>query len=557
MDKGLLKNKRSIIVMWIVCVMINLKSAFTDYDVDTAYSFAMSYRKILGDDLFGRMREPHQTAAFLTELLTKFYMFLVGDNSGVVLFVNICGVALFAIVAVLLTKVLAKYISSFSANLLGMFFFLLRPKLIQSLEYSNMLVIFSTLLFISMGMFFEKMKEPDSKRSRFGEALYIYLAALFLCLSILSYPSALILYLIVSILIFVFADRKWVNFFRMTGFCAVFGTIYFLYVLNGRAVRSFYEVILAIFNNDTHSGESIYSGMFYWIGIIIALAFFAVSVLLAELFSKSKKETERRETVFLGVLSISFLLMIVIERCVLKICGDYFQMGEWNIHFAFMIIPIGLGIISFRNTDSRERIVFITGMLISGGVCISVILFTNLPLLTVLGYAGLGTVISCIPIVERWNRRSDVLLICLLIMCLFGISSVKISSLNYVREGPMKYMVSSLEQCNKYKLSYQDWQSNVFSDDVVLIPKEVGFDATFYEYTEAGIAAASTISTPFYGEYLMDYWEEYPEKEPTVVAVFAWDGVEELDVPEWLINKIDEEYCLSAEGEFWHFYRKK
>lgn len=556
MKNTLYKEKLNIALMWVICTLVNIKSAFTDYSLDTGYAYAIGYRRLLGDNLFGYMREPHQTSAFFISLLMRLYSVVFPDLTGIVIVTNIISIIVYALVAVLLVKLLVGYVDDDNANILGAVFFVLRPKIIQTFEYSNMMVVFSTLLFIFFSLHCINQRE-NVRKNRILKYMYIYCSALCLCLSILSYPSTIILYIVVIALLFVYADEKWACFLRFTGFCVLFGLLYFLYILDGRSITDFVEILFDIFKNDSHSMVNIYTGVYYWIGIMISVGLLAVSGIVAKLASLSVYRKSYGSTVFNVAFSLTYSVLLLVERYILDRYGDYYQMGSWSVHFSFILLPAVIGFCGVKRLLANERLLYISGLCIGIATIASVCILTNLPLHTVLGYGVLLAIVSCIPIVKCNKNSGRIVAICLLIVCILGTGFPKLTSMNYIRKGPLKYIVAPIEQCNKYKTSYDEWNNNITSEDVVFIPQTFGFDATFYMYTEAGVGAASTISTPYYGELLDRYWEKYPEKEPTVMAVFAWDGVERIDVPEWLVNKIYNEYEISSSEEYWNFYRKR
>ena len=128
---------------------------------------------------------------------------------------------------------------------------------------------------------------------------------------------------------------------------------------------------------------------------------------------------------------------------------------------------------------------------------------------------------------------------------------------NYVRKGPLFGVVTTLEKCNQVKYGIAEWEAKVSEKDQVLIIQEFGLDPIDYLSVKAGIATHSTISTPTYSEKMQEYWQIYPEKEPTVMAVPCWNGQENGAMPSWLREKLDQEYELHDAGTYWNFYFKK
>ncbi|MBP5276228.1 MAG: hypothetical protein J6Z07_05455, partial [Lachnospiraceae bacterium] len=86
------KNKisqRIIIVLWLFSIGTIIKSIFTEYGYDSSYHLAMSWRHINGDRMFLEMWEPHQTSAFVLDMLMSIYRMIVPSMNGVALYLQI------------------------------------------------------------------------------------------------------------------------------------------------------------------------------------------------------------------------------------------------------------------------------------------------------------------------------------------------------------------------------------------------------------------------------------------------------------------------------------
>ena len=89
---------------------------------------------------------------------------------------------------------------------------------------------------------------------------------------------------------------------------------------------------------------------------------------------------------------------------------------------------------------------------------------------------------------------------------------------------------------------------------MVVVPWMLDSIVYVNEQTEA--ATFSTIDTPTYDENLIRYWEMYPEKVPTVIAVKAWNHEVEVAEDTWIMQWIHENYSQYTDGNYWKFYRK-
>ena len=135
---SLLRPSVLIPVLWIGTVLVNIKSIFSDYDVDLSYAVATSYRHLSGDTLFRTMWEPHQTSAFLIDLLMIIFHKLTGGYDGVVIYLNICGVIFYALTTIYLVKTLKEYTDNVTANLIGCIFLAFRTRQIRQIPWLPM-----------------------------------------------------------------------------------------------------------------------------------------------------------------------------------------------------------------------------------------------------------------------------------------------------------------------------------------------------------------------------------------------------------------------------------
>ena len=150
--------QRCVYLLLIVSVLVNLKSIFADFDGDLEYAVGMSYRMLKGDRMFAQMWEPHQTSAFLITFFMGLYLAVTKTTVGVVLFLQIVGVMLQGILAIVNYKMLKKRIDPTVAMLMSIFLFTARPKGTVMPEFSNMQIGFSVLLLLCLIGYLEDQK---------------------------------------------------------------------------------------------------------------------------------------------------------------------------------------------------------------------------------------------------------------------------------------------------------------------------------------------------------------------------------------------------------------
>lgn len=248
---------------------------------------------------------------------------------------------------------------------------------------------------------------------------------------------------------------------------------------------------------------------------------------------------------------------------------------DWNCQY-FIIFPllIGIGAYGCRYLKPEFKMVYSTGMVISLLSTVSVAFLTNLEFLSLMGYLVLGALVSLISINEaaecgqyRFQKGSRfivtilVLFLCHRAMIVCGYANeagIKLTMdlENIIRTGPAKGIAASLQKCNEVKGTISDWQMFV-KEDAVLVVVPWMLDSIVYVDQNARVSTFSTINTPAYNESLLYYWNIYPEKTPTVIAVKEWNGEITVDENTWIMNWIEDNYPLYADGKYWRFYRKE
>ena len=111
------------LLLMVGAVLVNIKSVFTDFDVDSEYAVAMAYRMVQGDRLIAEMWEPHQTSAFLSAFFMKIYIELFKTTTGIVLYLHGIGVAMKGAFTCFLYRTMKPYVNP-KANFFMCLFFL-------------------------------------------------------------------------------------------------------------------------------------------------------------------------------------------------------------------------------------------------------------------------------------------------------------------------------------------------------------------------------------------------------------------------------------------------
>ncbi|MCR4792681.1 MAG: hypothetical protein K5871_08015 [Lachnospiraceae bacterium] len=545
-----------IVLMWICAALVNIKSMFVDYDVDNAYAVATSVRHVLyGDRLFLQMWEPHQTSSFVADALSFVFLKMTGGNvSFLTLWLHAWGIILYGAVTLCLFLFLRDRTEKHIAHLICIIFFVMRPKQQVFPEFSNMMIAFSVLLFICLVRYLE-----DQKMTR-----VLILAAVFLSLEILSYPTAIITYIPVVIVLVANSEKKLKNFLVFSGTCLLCGSVYVLYFALSMGPSVFVSNLLNVFKGDSSHNFSrleLISSPYYYRELLIAMGMVLFSAALSFVITRIMK----RRHLFLALMTLIYAVTEILVSVVLYVKRIY-GFATTYMCSVFYLLVIALGLRGIRSEKSSEKVMVIPGLLISASSVLAVMLLSNESLITFTGYWVLGATVSVIPYVKRekesGSRAAYLFLASLCLMFLahrgFMVRDMAgptnlLSVSSYYRFGPAKGIFCSYMPGYENRIKYDDWMSAVRPDDMVLIYAEsYALDTSQYLYVGAGISHYSTICTSTYDERLYEYWEDFPEKFPTVIVL-------EEEPPEgsMMDRLVSEKFELYYEGEFCSFYRVK
>lgn len=566
-----LNGKGVMLFLLFLAILANLKSIFFDCEIDVEYAVAMSYRMFRGDNMLQQMWEPHQTSAFLGTLLMKPFVAVTGTTTGIVVYLNACGVLLHGVVVWIFYSFLKKRVDINTAGLMSIFFLAARPKDIVFPEFSNMQLWFSVLFFISLLCYFEKQEQKYR----------LLLSSVFLCLEIISYPSCVIVWLPVMVLLWMYSETKWKDMLLFTGACAVQGCVYAGYfIVRTGGIAAFLKTLENIVSGDaSHQAGDNGMGFFFWENLSVSVVWLAGSLLVAFLVNKfwvsrlcklcnrsnqqmTREQQKGRFFLLAGILGLLGLAIQVVAK------------SSRMAHVSLYLVVIILALFAAKGCEAGERRMVYVGMTISISSCVATALLTNLDISATLMYLVLAVMVAFIPLKGYRQQemllfkkvvRYDVLIIfCLL--CLFqrgvyvkllGGYSSPLEIGGIVKVGPELGIFADYMGANIRNVTLSEWDTFVQDGDNVLIVEKEGTSTIGYLYNDTGVSAPSTICTPTFDEQLLEYWELYPEKYPDVVAVQCWYGEPLLEEDSWMMQWLNNEFRAESieDGTYWRFYR--
>ena len=563
--------QRCVYLLLIVSVLVNLKSIFTDFDGDLQYAVGMSYRMLKGDQMFVQMWEPHQTSAFLITFFMGLYLAVTKATVGVVLFLQIVGVLLQGILAIVNYRMLKKRIDPTIAMLMSIFLFTARPKGVVMPEFSNMQIGFSVLLLLCLIGYLE-----DQKKKRL-----LLASSVCLCLEVLSYPSCIIVYFAVVFALFLYSDNRLKDILLFSLLCFLQGMCYILYFVWKIGFSTLLNSIPYILKMDSlHDLSSIVRNdyfLFFGQGILWMLVCFFLAVAAGYVWCHiAGGDLKSKVVMAFGIwVFLSGIALVMLQR------GKLYY-GERAIYLIVYLIVICAGGAGVKHLSAQEKRIYLIGMLLTMGSFFAVCFFTNLDLLSIVGYLTVGTMISFLPL-GKWLERNMLfaerkyhvlvlLLFCAMVAFQRGYIlramngyAIPLTELidprsrgGMVKEGPATGIITDYMGAYSTRCDMEDFEIYINSGDrLFIVSAGSNANALMYMYQNVIVCTPSTICTPTYNETLLDYWEQNPDKCPNVILVECWFGDLHIDQDSWIYQWIEEEFQPSTyvDGRYWRFYR--
>lgn len=607
-----MKNKKTVTdyfgklkdVLIVLSIFAAVKMLFFAFGLDEEYQLVMAYRNVKGDRLFFDMWEPHQSSAFLCSLLMRPYLAIVGET-GVVLWLRICGTLIHLGVSVYLYRVLCGMIEKDSAFLVGLIYFNTIPKQIMLPEFGIMQVWFLTLLSLFLIQYYD-----SNVRNR----KYLIFAALALVLEVLSYPSCLILYFMVIWIVWRRSGReRFADIGILTGICALCGVAYLALLLQNNTMEGLLHTLSYIVNGDiTHSlsgpDKLLSFGRSILEPVILCLAVFllarAGAAFTVKRRGKKGMETGKEERFRLwAVWATALSCLLQLYYWVILNTG-YERM---QVHLVvFTVLGVSYAVREKRQaagegkssekTEAEDRHCLRIGLLLdcivlAGGALLAVVYLTDLGMMESLPH-GMSAAIFGMTLAIICRKRADAdagqeesesarlksrysaagLLTVLLLWAFTavfgkgytlrsgtGCSNV-LQSGGILKHGPAAGTISDYMRAYIYNCDYEDWQNMVQDGDRVLIMVDqvMNLGTIRYLFKDVEISHYSIVNPTAYDERLLEYWEMFPEKEPNVIVVDDWYGQLMTDPDGWLMQYAENEfhYTSMEEGRYIRVYRK-
>lgn len=545
------------------------KLIFVDYTLDEEYQIVMAYRHLTGDALFGEMWEPHQTSAFLCAGLMWIFHAVTGTYTGVLLFLRFFSLGVQLALSYGVYRMTRRTVGKDYGWLLALVYFNISPKNIQGPEFSNMQLWFLTATLLLLWKYYKDQSERQKDH-------WYLVAAAGLALSgeVLVYPTCVILFPFFLVYLFRRSEeRKWRDMLLLSGACLVTAGIWLSAVLSKVSPDTLLlnvENLLGVDPTHTVSGlthgkwGNILDNLLMWVICLAAVA--AISRLL---YARAVRKYGKRDKLLWLVLAV---LAAEVVQVIIWLLGkggyEYLQ-----IHLLAVLLAAVLAW-PWAGAQKREYIWPLLATLLAYA---AVMYITDLTLYYTLPHGVLGIVCCLLVLVLALEKRLGAgagpwVMLLLVSFCLcsifgkgFALRGGKADNTircigGIMKQGPaagifMDYMGAYIYNCN-----YEDYREAVEEGERLLIVANMVMapGTTSYLFHGSEISHFSVVDPTTYDERLLEYWEQYPEKQPDVIVVDCWYGQLKENPDSWIMKYIEEEFAYTSvqDGRYVRFYRK-
>lgn len=505
-----------------------VKAIYVSLDIDESYLVACAYRLSAGDRLFADMWEPHQLASLIPSLFVRAYLAARGSAEGIVIFLRITGALIHLAIGVILYAFAKKRTKPDIALWVFLIHLNFLPKWVQSLDFELMAyqaVLGSCMLLISL------CDELSGERRRYKVYVKYFAAGLLLLISMLSYPTLILLYpvFLAGIMICHGRDMRAAGASFFTAGALIPGLIVLFIIFRSVPSGKFIDSILNVFTNPSHATQSFGKRMAeYAAEGLRALALWAVITAAAYLViiicRKGKKSGE--DLVLSMALTFIILQAVMILGCIFLDKNQFFMQGR----YAALIVPAVM--VSLKHREKYGKLVwlaFIPGVL----SVLSVMTVTNMNAGTAWSKAMPAVLAAVYVLASEFSGEGDRLkgytcflafgaLLAGLFLCRLGLLRVTgclpvtiKADLERVSEGPAKGIFITKPFADAANREYEALRGLYNAEDNVLY---VGAEMLLYLDYPCRIASPSVEGTTIYDEYFLRYYDEHPERLPDYVV---------------------------------------
>lgn len=539
-----------------------IKGIFISLDIDESYAVAQSYRLAIGEHLFSDMWEAHQLSAFLSAVFIKIYLVLFQTTDYLVIYLRIVGMLIHVGFGVWLYRSLK---GKFSGSLVFLLVFLhlnFFPKWVQMPEFELMHYWFLLAIFLLLYSYFTGEK---------GKWWQPFCVGGCLVGSMMSYPTMILLYPVYVIGLCILErlqnDVKGAKMLQsslwLTLGAAASGGAFLIYLFSYQSWEELWRNVSYVFMDESHTTYtmvekwSMYAGQAkelwetYFESLWIAALIVAVAGGILLVIGRFKKDVtvsislgKRMEIVLLSVLILAAVLLQKdhILGCLLEDENQFYLQVRY---IAAMIPAVYLGI----RYHKRMAVYFWLCVMPALVSLPAVLLITNMNVNVTCSRAVIGIwgslLMLGIYLREEMRGREPIgrlltyglslgllagFFVCRVIMIrVTGCLPVTVMApMERMEYGPEKGVYILDEQAQVWNDNYPILKELIKEDDRLLY---IGAEHLIYPGVGCTVSTPSTQGTTVFNEMFFHYYEENPDKLPSIVVIdktFATNSVYSL-----------------------------
>lgn len=564
-----------------VLIVLSLVAAFvkimTGFDIDEAYALALPYRALQGDRLFQDMWEVHQTSYFMPYLFIKLYAIIMPSMEYLVLYMRavtaVIHIGMSALVyvsckkpAVLEERSDGKAIAFIAALIYCSFL----PKWILDMDFSMQQLWFFTLFLIFL---FKGIKTENTNRAM----LFLFLSGLSLAMDVLAYPGMVLCYPAAIVCLIICGKQKkaalsqtWQQsvikpFIWLSLGCLAAAGIFFAAVFRYMSLQELLNAVPKVFMDGAHQYDfatKLSQYLMQWLEVLVQSAILLVpaAIVTVAIWLLLKKPDR----------TLGFLLCIVFEietAALITFAGLVVTWGPFRLQVRYIIqFAMALYLIAFgkkqemyikkqkyqdasesyadqkkqdaselwnvQNGQRKQPLLELQWIWwFSLAAFLGVLLASNVGPTSSASYLVIGNMLFVgltLLIGSEKEKKirlltwiGAILFVTSLLMCKgFYMRNTEYvpgditDGLVQVKEGPLHGIYVKKEDALRFTSDYHTIQENTTKDDQVLF---MGTESLCNLYANGRIVSPTTISTPAFNEQWVEYFELYPEKQPTVI----------------------------------------
>lgn len=560
------KHIKNILIL--LTFLASIKMLLQNFSLDEEYQVLMSYRHIMGDEMIATMWEPHQTSSFLCTLLSWPYYLITGTFTGIVIYLRLAGTLIHLGISVYFYKILKHFLDKEQSFYLALIFFNTIPKLIMLPEFGGMQVWFGVLCFL---LIIDSVEDITPILGSYGKLI---LAALCLCLEVLSYPSCALLFIpFIGMIWYFHTQKRLAKCILFSGTCMLVGGAYVGYFILRLGLHDFLRNVDALLSSDlTHTFDSTSKLTVLGECLLQYVIIFIVLTVLAWILSLIPFVKK----VLPGPNGFSIIVLTIL-------LANLYQLFLWvilnkgyeylNIHLA-VTLCLGLWLMIFKLSakDSFSKYMWfgaIIGIVSLG--CIMIL--TDLTLLSSIPHGMLGSLCMLALLMHLFQEHKTCLRFLLITFCLtscvgkgytlrdgFDNYNNVLQSQGICKYGPAVGTITSYMGAYIYNNEYQFWQEHIEEGSKVLIvtANVQSVNTIQYAFKNADVCHYSIVDPTAYDERLLTYWSYYPDKIPDVIVVDCWYGNLFFDADSWIMQYIENDFKYKEiiEGDYIRVYKK-